>query len=83
MKYTLRNLGRDILERLTDGADMRTIARWAHNLYLDPDTDISDVEVQKEIMRLIAMEEGPEFEYSVTELGEMAKGFLDREAEGA
>jgi len=78
MRCTLNKLGSELLDRLDDGADILAIAQWAHSLYLNPDTDTSDGEVLEEIMRLIAMEEGPEFEYSRVELREMANALMHR-----
>lgn len=70
--YTKQNFGNDLEHKLQEEFDVVSIARWAHEKYLLHISDINR-ELSKIIMTVIAMEEGPEFEYTKEELLKIAK----------
>lgn len=71
MKLTRAELGRELSRELEEGYDPVRIAKWAYRLHLDA-REI-DVGLEPEMLKLIAMEQGPEFEMSESELIELAR----------
>jgi hypothetical protein len=70
MTMTRADFGRALREELNKGYDVVRIARWAYELHLNA-TDF-EVGLEPEILRVVAMEEGNEFELSEEELGRLA-----------
>lgn len=66
MRLTRQEFGRALSEELDDGYDPVRRAKWAYRTHLDA-TEI-DVGLEQEMLKLIAMEQGPEFEMSESEL---------------
>lgn len=71
MKLTRAELGRELARELDEGYEPVRIAKWAYRLYLD--SFEINVGVESELLKLIAMEQGPEFELSESELLELAR----------
>lgn len=71
MNYTLKQFGADLLEEINRGYDVIRIARWGYAQYLERCQTL-EVGLREKIMEVVAMEEGPEFEMSETELREFA-----------
>lgn len=75
MNYQAEHFGRELLCELDRGYDIVRISRWAmatymkHSAYTDPSLD-------SEIMKVIAMEEGPEFEMTEQQLREFAQRLM-------
>jgi hypothetical protein len=73
------DLGRELLQQLDDGYDIVRIARWAYQLFLDSRGTGEDL--RSILMKLVVMEEGPEFELSESELRQMAQSLMGASAE--
>lgn len=71
MSYGLKQFGTELLGELSLGFDIVRISRWAHGRYLANCRGM-DAAVRGTIMQIVAMEEGPEFEMSESELKEFA-----------
>jgi hypothetical protein len=71
MSYTLKQFGTELLRELSIGFEVVRISRWAHGRYLANCRGL-DAAVRGTIMQVVAMEEGPEFEMSESELKEFA-----------
>jgi hypothetical protein len=71
MKLTRKVLGRELSRQLDDGYDPVKLAKWAYRVQLDA-RDI-DPKLASELLKLVAMEQGREFEITEAELREMAK----------
>lgn len=71
MKHSDLQFATDLLAELEKGHDIIRIARWAHARYLDECGSLSP-RLRSAMMRLIAMEEGDEFELSETEIRDLA-----------
>lgn len=70
MTVTRAEFGRALREELKRGYDVVRIARWAYEFHLRA-TDFESG-LEPEILRVIAMEEGSEFEQSVEDLERLA-----------
>lgn len=81
MTYTRQQFARDLLGEMDHGYDVVRIARWAFSKKMDPDIRIEDPELDAMVMQVVAMEEGPEFEYDEPELRKMAQRVLDEGGE--
>ena len=68
--YTKSQFGKELEEELELKYDIVTLSRWAFQKYTD-NREFEDG-LSKEIMKIVAMEEGPEFEYTKEELHELA-----------
>mgnify|MGYP005849778621 CR=1 FL=1 len=71
MTYSSHDFGRDLFDELNRGYDVVRLARWAMATYLKHSSE-TDPQLDKEIMRIVAMEEGPEFELTEEQLVELA-----------
>ena len=71
MTYTRKDFGKDLMAELDKDFDVARLSRWAMSVYTDRCRE-TDAELDKTIMSIIAMEEGPEFEFSEQELRQMA-----------
>jgi len=68
MTYSKHQFGVELQQQIEKGVDITRIARWAHHNVclrhaLEMDPELKDI-----VMQIIAMEEGPEFEFSEEEL---------------
>ena len=72
MSYTKRDFGIDLTEELDKGFDVVRLSRWAYATHLDHchelEEGLTDV-----MMEVIAMQEGPEFEFNEEELRDLAE----------
>lgn len=68
-------LGLGLRSQLAYESDYNQISDWAFQLYNDPDVDFDD-DVSQVIMKLVAMQEGPEFILSKEELELMAQELI-------
>lgn len=71
MTYSRQDFGEDLLAELVKGYDVVRLSRWAMSVYMKRCREI-DADLDKIIMSIVAMEEGPEFEFSEQELRQMA-----------
>lgn len=71
MKLTRDELGRGLSRQLDGGYDTVRLAKWAYSVHLGA----SEIEpsLESELLKLIAMEQGPEFEMSEAELRDLAR----------
>lgn len=70
--YTKMDFGKDLEQKLKVTTDIVELSRWAHYMYLENCKDFEDGLVEI-VMQIVAMEEGPEFEFSIPELCDFAK----------
>jgi hypothetical protein len=75
MNYGKKEFGLRLKQQLTACYDVVRIARWAHQEFLDHCRDL-EPGLQPEMMKVIAMEEGPEFEMSEQEIQTLANELL-------
>lgn len=71
MTYTSKEFGARLKEQVAVAYDVVKIARWAHHEFLAHCNDL-DPGLQSEMMKIIAMEEGPEFELTAQEIHSLA-----------
>ena len=71
MKLTSKKLGSIILTELETGYEVVKVSRIALDLYQDSEIELTP-EINNLLLELIAMEEGPEFEFSEKDLFELA-----------
>ena len=71
MTYTRRDFGKDSMAELEKGYDVVGLSRWAMSVYMKRCHE-TEAKLDKIIMSIVAMEEGPEFEFSEQELRQMA-----------
>ena len=71
MTYTRNDFGRDLLTELERGFDVVRLSRWAMAIHMKHCRE-TDPELDKIIMSIVAMEEGPEFEFSEQEVRRLA-----------
>lgn len=76
MSYTAKDFGQALEQELSKGYDVVRIARMAFSAYQDHCREVSP-DLYKMMFQIIAMEEGPEFEFSEQELQEFAKNLKD------
>ncbi|QOJ00937.1 MAG: hypothetical protein HRU70_10690 [Phycisphaeraceae bacterium] len=81
MTYTRKQFARDLLAEMNHGYDVVRIARWAFAKKMDPDVQIEDSKLDAMVMQVVAMEEGPEFEYDEAELRALAQRVLNERDE--
>lgn len=77
MTLTRLDFGRMLAEKLEATTDVVALSRWAYQVYLDNSHNL-DPNLKDILLDLGRMEDAPEFEYSVTELLEMAKTMSER-----
>ena len=70
--YTAKQLAEDLTAKLDAGLSPLDIAKWAYEVYLARCRDLVDDGTRQALMKLFAMSEGPEFEYTHDELRQMA-----------
>ncbi len=75
MSYLKKEFGLRLKEQLNAGYDVVRVARWAHQEFLDHSGEL-EPGLQPEMMKVIAMEEGPEFEMSEQEIQMLANELL-------
>ncbi len=78
MSYSKQEFGQRLKDQILSGYDIVKLARWAHSLFLENSSQM-EPELQETIMQLVAMEEGPEFEFSEAELTELAEELVSGE----
>ncbi len=71
--YTKAEFGKELEKQLQQGSNIIQLARWAHEIYLDKCDGFEENSLSDCIMKIIMMEEGPEFEYTKEELLKMAQ----------
>ena len=70
MIYTPAMFGEELERELNDGYDVVRIARMAFSVYHEYGREFSS-DLDEIVLSLMAMEEGPEFEFSEQELWEL------------
>lgn len=79
MSYTAQDFRRHLERELSQGYDVVRIARSAFSAYQEHCRDVSP-ELYKKMFQIIAMEEGPEFELSESQLWEFARSLAPDES---
>ena len=72
--YAKERFAQELLIKISEGKSHLEIARWAYAIYLDFSMENN---LSQALMSLIAMEEGPEFFYTLEELAELARSLLN------
>jgi len=75
MIYQANDFGRELLCELNRGYDIVRMSRWAMATYMKH-SGCTDPSLDSEIMKVIAMEEGPEFEMTEEQLREFAQRLM-------
>lgn len=75
MTYTSGDFAQELLNELGKGYDVVRLSRWAMAAYLKHCGGI-EPELKREIMAVVVMEEGPEFEMTEQELREFAERLM-------
>lgn len=70
--YTKADFGKGLEEKLNTTTDIVELSRWAHREYLENCKDFEDG-LMEIVMQIVAMEEGPEFEFSISQLRDLAQ----------
>lgn len=70
MSYTKAQFANELERQLDQGYNPVTIARWAYQKHLG--ARAFEEGLEPEILKVVAMEEGPEFEMTEQELRELA-----------
>ena len=78
MTLTFSRFAEGLRAELSCGYDVVRISRWAYR-QLTSQREIAS-ELEAEILKVVAMEEGPEFEFSEDELREFANALEKRPA---
>jgi hypothetical protein len=73
--YTKSDFGKALLEQLNKGYDIIKLSDWAFSIHMSRCGEFADG-VQDVVMQIVAMREGPEFEFSESELRDYAKNLL-------
>lgn len=72
MTYTAKTLSEALFTELEKGYDVVRISRLAFQIYQEYGHDLTP-DLDEKILQLMAMEEGPEFEFSEDEIRALAK----------
>ncbi len=75
MSYRKKDFALRLKEQLSVGYNVVRIARWTHQEFVNHCREL-EPGLQPEMMKIIAMEEGPEFEMSEHEIQTMANELL-------
>lgn len=75
MNYSKQAFGQALKNQILSGYDVVKLARWAHGLFLEHSSHL-EPGLQEILMQVVAMEEGPEFEFSEAELKELAEELI-------
>ena len=76
--YSKHDFGFGLLSEIERGFDVVRLSRWAFSVQMDHGREFEEG-LDDIVMSVVAMEEGPEFEYSQTELRDLARKLCDRE----
>lgn len=80
MIYTKKEFGSELKGKLSEGNNYHDISKWAFKIYTDRGLEFEDG-LDDFVLKLVAMEEGPEFVLSKEELKSIADQLLNREKE--
>jgi hypothetical protein len=80
MTYTAGDFARALLNELQKDFDIVCLSRWAMRIYLMHCREM-EPQLQSEVMTVVAMEEGPEFELTKDELVQLAHRLMTGEAQ--
>lgn len=78
MTYTKKQFGSELKTKLFAGSSSNEISKWAFNIYTDYGLEFEHG-LDYFVLKLIAMEEGPEFFLSEEELKLIAEELLGKE----
>lgn len=76
MSYRKADFGKALLNELDRGYDVKRLAKWAYEVHLDHADDLEDG-LNSEMMTVVAMSEGPEFQLKENELRRLAARLLE------
>lgn len=71
MVYTKKQFGLELKEKISTGSDCQDISRWAFKIYTDHGLEFEDG-LDFFVLKLVSMDEGPEFSLSKVELTYLA-----------
>jgi hypothetical protein len=67
MAYTKKQFGLELKEKIVEGSNSQEISKWAFKVYTDHGLNFEDG-LDYFVLKLVAMEEGPEFSLSKDDL---------------
>ena len=79
MSYTKKEFAHRLRQQLANGYDAVNLARWAYAELLRQDGNL-DAEVESEMMTVVVMEQGPEFEMTELEINQFANELENQNA---
>jgi hypothetical protein len=71
MSLTKTDFGKMLMAKLKETCDIITLSRWAYQIYLDNSRNL-EPDLKDVLLDLGRMENAPEFEYTITELDDLA-----------
>ena len=71
MSYTKKDFALGLTQQLRSHYDVVKMARWAFREFLDHTKEL-ETGLEEEIMKVVSMEEGPQFEMTAQEIQELA-----------
>ena len=71
MKYTKKELTKDLKQCLNNGFTVKQIAKWAFKIHLEKGRFYENSSIGEYLTTLFVMEEGEEYEYTIKELYQM------------
>jgi undecaprenyl pyrophosphate synthase len=75
MSNSYQLFGLKLKEQIENAVSKRIISKWAYDFYLENCKNIKK-EFEFDIMKIVAMEEGPEFDLDITELSTIAEKYV-------
>ena len=73
--YTKKKFSETLIQQCESNFDIIKISNWAHQVFLENCSNLEEG-LQELMMKIIAMQEGEEFEYSLEELQKMLHNSL-------
>jgi hypothetical protein len=73
--YTKSDFGKALLLELNKGYDVVRLSNWAFEVFMKHQREF-EKGLEDDVMKIVAMEEGPEFELSESELRTLAKTLI-------
>lgn len=72
MKLSKADFGKMLAMKISQTNDLVALSRWSYEVFLDCQRDV-EPSLRDLLLDLSRMEDGQEFEYSIDELGRLAK----------
>ncbi|MCB1067107.1 MAG: hypothetical protein KDK56_02870 [Simkania sp.] len=76
MTFTKKQFGKELKSKLVSGQNQVEIAKWAFQIYIDYGLELQ-IGLDEYVLKLVSMEEGPEFFLSKNELYSLAENLIN------